>query len=420
MAPSKLSDADKQTILELYHLPEETTSTLAERYGVSNSTISRLLKSQLPEKEYALLIQQKRVGEKGSAPEVAPETQVPEPQAKDPSAKEPQAKEPPAKKVVEVQPEPAQEASPPEAQAETLPEIQPESTPEATPAPPVRRVLPPIVRDQAAAESAIPAPTKAVIRKNVDKQPPVDGPSADEPLTDKPSTAKPSVDKPSGDRRRRSRSRATDVQEPVADQLPLLQEVEAAPVASDPAATDPLEELNEPAPEAGEVVASSPVTTAVAGEDYDDDDDLDEDDDDLDEDDDFDGDDDGGLGSWKLAKGDTPNLQTLQISPLTTAALPGLCYVVVERTSSELVTCPLRDFSALGQVPEEEVDARTLPIFDNHRVARRFSRRNQRVVKVPDGTMLQKTSPYLQAKGITRLLIDGHIYALEGAAPLED
>ncbi|MBH8553457.1 helix-turn-helix domain-containing protein, partial [Nostocaceae cyanobacterium CENA357] len=45
----KLTDSDKQEILKLYRETAETTSTLAERYDVSNSTISRLLKSTLPE-----------------------------------------------------------------------------------------------------------------------------------------------------------------------------------------------------------------------------------------------------------------------------------------------------------------------------------------------------------------------------------
>ena len=55
---------------------------------------------------------------------------------------------------------------------------------------------------------------------------------------------------------------------------------------------------------------------------------------------------------------------------------------------------------------------KTLPIFDNHRVARRFSNRSQRVIKVPDGRLLYKTCYHLQAKGITRILLDGQIYSL--------
>jgi hypothetical protein len=72
----------------------------------------------------------------------------------------------------------------------------------------------------------------------------------------------------------------------------------------------------------------------------------------------------------------------------------------------------MREFSDLGQIPAQEVQQRTLPVFDNHRVARRFSNRTQRVIKVPDGRMLQKTCSQLQAKGITRLLIDGQVYSL--------
>ncbi len=58
--PKKLTPEDKQQILQLYRQQAETTSTLALRYGVSNSTISRFLKTNLPEAEYELLIQQKR------------------------------------------------------------------------------------------------------------------------------------------------------------------------------------------------------------------------------------------------------------------------------------------------------------------------------------------------------------------------
>ena len=60
MTAKKLTEADKCEILKLYRNPEETTSTLAVRYSVSHSTISRLLKSTLSPSEYEVLIQQKR------------------------------------------------------------------------------------------------------------------------------------------------------------------------------------------------------------------------------------------------------------------------------------------------------------------------------------------------------------------------
>jgi hypothetical protein len=35
------------------------------------------------------------------------------------------------------------------------------------------------------------------------------------------------------------------------------------------------------------------------------------------------------------------------------------------------------------------------------------------VIKLPDGRVLAKTSHWLQAKGIQRLLLDGQVYALD-------
>jgi hypothetical protein len=106
----------------------------------------------------------------------------------------------------------------------------------------------------------------------------------------------------------------------------------------------------------------------------------------------------------------------VQVLPLSEASLPRTCYLVVDR-AAELIARPLKEFSDLGQIPIEEVHEKTLPVFDNHRVARRFSNRSQRVIKVPDGRMLQKTCSHLQAKGITRLLIDGQVYSLLPAQP---
>lgn len=113
-----------------------------------------------------------------------------------------------------------------------------------------------------------------------------------------------------------------------------------------------------------------------------------------------------GLFSHSLVSGSTV---LVKILPLTETVLPKTCYLVIDRFS-ELIAKPLRAFSELGTIPEEEVLEKTLPVFDNHRIASRFSGRNQRVFKVPDGQLLQKAAPYLQAKGITRLLIDGQVY----------
>jgi hypothetical protein len=103
----------------------------------------------------------------------------------------------------------------------------------------------------------------------------------------------------------------------------------------------------------------------------------------------------------------------IQVLPFTEAPIPRICYLVVDR-SAELITRPLKEFGDLGQIPDEEIQEKTLPVFDNHRVAKRYSNpRTQRVIKLPDGRVLQKASSHLRAKGITLLLIDGQVYSLK-------
>ena len=102
----------------------------------------------------------------------------------------------------------------------------------------------------------------------------------------------------------------------------------------------------------------------------------------------------------------------VQITPLSQATLPRTCYIVIDKFA-ELIVRPLKDFADLGQIAGEETQQRTLPIFDNPRVAKRFSnQRTQRVIKVPDSKVFYKTTQHLKLKGITRLLVDGNIYSL--------
>ena len=91
--------------------------------------------------------------------------------------------------------------------------------------------------------------------------------------------------------------------------------------------------------------------------------------------------------------------------------LPRVCYIVVDR-ASELVARPLRDFRQLGNMSELDADALAIPVFDNHRWARKFSNRFQRILKVPS-YLLDITRHYLVDRGITRAILGKKIYSLE-------
>jgi transposase-like protein len=167
--------------------------------------------------------------------------------------------------------------------------------------------------------------------------------------------------------------------------------------------TPPQEEMSAILADLGQNLTASFASTASEEEDDDDSEDFDDDDYDGDEDD---------LEGFSLTEALQLQPETmLEVMPFAQAVLPKICYIVVDRTA-ELVTRPLKDFGDLGQIPADEVHSCTLPVFDNHRIARRFSHRTQRIIKVPNGNMLRSACTQLSAKGITRLLINGHIYAL--------
>lgn len=102
------------------------------------------------------------------------------------------------------------------------------------------------------------------------------------------------------------------------------------------------------------------------------------------------------------------NVQTL--SP---AVLPGALYMLVER-SVELQPQPLGTMAALGPLSAGEQARHGLTLFTNPRQARRQCGRQQKVIKLPDAQMLLRTAPFLRAKGISRLVIEGNLYALPG------
>lgn len=310
MTVKKLTAADRTEILDLYRNTGETTSTLADRYGVSNSTISRFLKVTLPEDEYETLIAAKRA-------------------ARTPGGSE---------------------------------------------------------KEGAVASPVVEAPVEAVVEAPILKQA-----AEPEPVVEAP-TPKPV-------RKRRSTTKTQPEVEPLAEQLELLNNL------SVPVGEEVREEVRA---EANEIAA------IMVGEELLDEDDEDDDDDDLEDLEDDDDDDDFEEDTAPVIRRRLPVESFVRVLPLSEAMLPRTCYIVIDRMA-ELITRPLRDFADLGQIPVQEVQQKTLPIFDNHRVARRFSSKRDRVIKVPDSRMLQKTRSQLQSKGITRLLFDGRVYSLSSS-----
>jgi len=360
MSPKKLTEDDKQEILDLYRQTPETTSTLAERFAVSSSTISRFLKMSLSGNEYELLIQQKRLARVSKA-----ESQLSLSLENTVNANSPAESLAIATETL----------SAPLNISEAVTSSPLEEKEIGTEETPIR--VKTRKRRSTASEIEPELPTKAETEiVAINPVNPVIPVTESDTLVEKKISQKIIL-----------KSEAITPQNLAA----IAENSAPKPIALD--ATD----LGELVEELGKLPKIQPEL-----EDLDDALDMEDDDD---EEDDWQEEEEASFFPSLSGSGD------LTVLPLSAAVFPTTCYLVVDRMA-ELIVRPLKEFTHLGKIPLEETHQKTLPIFDNHRVARRFSNRTQRVIKVPNSNVLRKASSHLKAKGITRIFLDGRVYSL--------
>ena len=102
-------------------------------------------------------------------------------------------------------------------------------------------------------------------------------------------------------------------------------------------------------------------------------------------------------------------------TPLNAEVLPATAYMLVDKVV-ELDPRPLKEFPDLGPISADEQERQGLYLFASPRSAKRQCSRNQRVIKVPDTGVFMRTSQFLLARGITRLVLDGTLIALDSEA----
>ncbi|MFN9635243.1 MAG: hypothetical protein ACK55D_00810, partial [Synechococcaceae cyanobacterium] len=208
-----------------------------------------------------------------------------------------------------------------------------------------------------------------------------------------------------------------------------LEPLEHAADAEHPAAAEPMaaaaaEPMAATGAEAdGEQADETPATLAIDDADDFGDEDLDEDQDDDEDDDD---EDDSSLRSGSaagsarsalaasLGLGAAAQAEPVPVQPLAEALLPESAYLLVDKTV-ELQARPLSDFPELGLLDPDELERQALVVYLNPRQAKRQCGRSQRVIKIPDLAVLERTSRFLLSQGISRLVIEGSLYSLSGS-----
>jgi len=394
MSSKKITDADKLEIARLYRLAGDTTASLASRFGVSNSTISRLLKTNIPEAEYEVLIQQKRgskvgIEEKSTTDEqiviplVIPPELVVEHNPSQPDSVIPNREDPAplASTLLESRDPTPLPANNTEEDSNTNRRVRRRSS-----APLAAASGEPTASNQSVTTEPIPVAVEMAVVAISDPQ--------IESNTDiYPTDPSPKI----------------PVQPPI-PQTPALREILSDSkdrYSNPPPALAPLAEISTDELEEDSDSEDVNALAAMFGEEI-----ADGDDDDEFAEEDWDEEPTSADEQVDRNQFSTENRLNVQVTPLSKATLPRTCYIVIDKFA-ELIVRPLKDFADLGQISGEEIQQRTLPVFDNHRVAKRFSnQRTQRVIKVPDSRVFYKTTQQLRSKGITCLLVDGNIYSL--------
>ena len=93
-------------------------------------------------------------------------------------------------------------------------------------------------------------------------------------------------------------------------------------------------------------------------------------------------------------------------------SLPESVYMIVDK-KVELDLQLISNLPDWSFLPENELNRNAILLFSNQRSAKRSCSRNQRVIKIPNTSIFKLSKPYLISKGITRLILDDSIIALD-------
>ena len=89
--------------------------------------------------------------------------------------------------------------------------------------------------------------------------------------------------------------------------------------------------------------------------------------------------------------------------PISKVDFPKKVYMIVDKTI-ELEIRYLREYPEWQFLSEEELNRKTIQIFIDLKVAKRFCNANQKVLKVPNTDVFRLVAPFLLEKGISRIV----------------
>ena len=97
--------------------------------------------------------------------------------------------------------------------------------------------------------------------------------------------------------------------------------------------------------------------------------------------------------------------------PISEVKFPSSIYMVVDK-NIELIVRYLNDYPIWHFLSEEELKRKTIEIYEDQKIAKRFCNKEQKVIKVPNPEVFKIVAPILRFRGISRIVSSEKLIAL--------
>ena len=98
--------------------------------------------------------------------------------------------------------------------------------------------------------------------------------------------------------------------------------------------------------------------------------------------------------------------------PISEINFPQIVYMVVDK-NVELEIKLLKDYPEWEFLSEDELNRKTIEIYFDLKIAKRFCNKDQKVIKVPNTEVFKITAPILISRGISRIVSDNRLISLQ-------
>ena len=108
---------------------------------------------------------------------------------------------------------------------------------------------------------------------------------------------------------------------------------------------------------------------------------------------------------------DNSNRKELSSVPISDVDLPNIVYMIVDK-KIELEIKLLKDYPEWNFLPTDDLNRKTLEIYLDLKIAKRFCNKEQKVIKVPNSNIFKIVAPILISRGISRIVNSDQLISL--------